>query len=342
MSKSNMFWPVGIILRCVSGCLFLLLSLMVIPSLAMEPEKILSLSLEAQFQVDVDGIKQTQVYRQEKSYIIRARIIYQKSDFSYILYLAPPIIKGRRILDNGRLRIEYISGMNNFKISSSLNSSLAKKRRKKGLSLILTNYTISQLPDEHIVGREVYVISLIPQHSGSPGLKIWIDKQTFLSLKQERYNSEGKLTISSQFTEIHLGKKISEEEFNGIPKSVKNRKFLPPHHVISDLGKLRKTSRFPLSFPRYLPVGYNFQEGVLLNGGKIVALAYTNGLGTIVLFQSLPITVKLRDSGQMPWGEALLMIGAKTTKPWTGQGKTFILIADLSEEELTKIRESIE
>ncbi len=340
MKKSSMLLSSGRILGCIFVGLFLPLSLMVMPALAMEPEIILSLSLEAQFQVDAEGIKETRVCREEESYIIRAKIIYRKPDFSYILYLAPPMIKGRRILDNGKFRVEYIPGMNNPKHSSSLNSSLAKKRRKKDLNLILANYTISQSPDEYIAGREVYVISLIHQYPDSPGLKRWIDKETFLPLKQERYNSEGKLTFSSQFTEIHFGRKISEEELNDIPESVKDRSFLPPHQVISDIEELKEISRFPLSFPKYLPVGYSFQEGVLLNGGQRVALTYTNGLKIIVLSQGL-MNVKTEDSGQVPFGEALSKIGAKT-EFWSGEGKTFVLIADISEEELTKIMESIE
>jgi len=341
MKKSNMFLQTGKILGYISGCLFLLLNLLALPSLAMEPEKILSLSLKAQFQVNIEGIKETQVYRQERNYTIRAKVVYQEPNFSYILYLAPPKIKGRRIIDNGKLRIEYISGMNDFKISASLNSSLTRKRREKSLHLIFANYTISQLPDEEIAGREVYVISLLPQYSGNPGLKMWIDKETFLPLKQERYNSEGKLTFSSQFVEIHFNKKLSREELNDIPKSVKDRRLLPPHQVIGDIEKLKEISRFSLSFPRYLPSGYSFQEGVLLNGGQRVALTYTNGLETIVLFQGPPINIKTEDSRQVPFGGALLMIGAKT-EFWTCEGKTFVLIADVSKEELKKIKESIE
>jgi len=332
MSKPNMFLSTGKILGYICGCLFLLLNLMVISSLAMEPEKILSLSLEAQFQVNIEGIMETQVYHQERNYTIRAKVVYQEPDFSYILYLAPPMVKGKKILDNGKLRIEYIPGMNDFRISASLNSSLARKRREKGLNLILANYTISQSPDEEIAGRGVYVVSLLLRSSGNPGLKRWIDKETFLPLKQERRSSEGKLTFSSQFVEIHFNKKLSREELNDIPKSVKDRRFLPPHQVISDIEELKETSKFSLSFPRYLPSGYSFQESVLLNDGQKVALTYTNGLETIVLWQSLPINLKIQGDREMPFG----------TKFWTEKGKTFVLIANISEEELTKIMESVE
>ena len=341
MKKSNILLPAGRSVEYVFVSIFILLILIVLPSLAMEPEKILSLSLEARFQIDVEGIKETRVCREEESYTIRAKIIYRKPTFSYILYLAPPMIKGRRILDNGKLRVEYIPGMSNPNLYASLNSSLAKKRRKKDLNLILANYTISQSADEYIAGREAYVISLIHQQPDSPGLKRWIDKETFLSLKQERYNSEGELTSSSQFVEIHFGKKTSQEELNGMPESGESGKLLSPHEVISDIEELKERSKFPLSFPRYLPSGYSFQEGILLTGGQRVVLTSTNGLETIVLFQGPPMNVKTEDSDQLPFGGALLMMGVKT-EFWTAQGKTFVLIANMSEEELSKIKESIE
>jgi len=335
MSKLNMFLPTGKILGYISGCLFLLLNLLALPSLAMEPEKIVSLSLQAQFQVNIEGIMETQVYRQERNYTIRAKVVYQEPDFSYILYLAPPMIKGRRIVDNGKLRIEYIPRMNDFEISASSNSSLARKRREKGLNLIFANHTISQSPDEEIAGRGAYVVSLLLRSSGNPGLKIWIDKETFLPLKQERYNSEGKVIASFEFIEIHFNKRLSREELNDIPKSAKDKGFHPPYRVIGDIEELKEISKFPLSFPKYLPSGYSFQEGVLFNGGQKVDLIYADGLEIIVLSQqSPPIDVKTEDS-------ASRAIRAKT-KFWTDKGKTFVLIANISEQELTKIMESIE
>ncbi len=335
MSRSNMFLRTGKILGYISGCLFLLLNLSALPSLAMEPEKILSLSLEAQFQVNVEGIKEEQVYRQHESYIVRAKVVYQTPDFSYILYLAPPRIRGKKILDNGKVRIEYSSERNNFEISkiyASLNSSLAREKREKSLKRIFANYTISQSPDEEIAGRGVYVIPLVPHSSGNPGLKMWIDKETFLLLKQERYSSGGRLTFSSQVLEIHFEKRTPREELNDIPKSVKDKGFRPPYRVIGDIEELKKTSRFSLSFPGYLPSGYSFREGVLFNGGQRVDLIYANGLEIILFSQSLPINLTGQDEREMSFD----------TKFWTDKGKTFVLIANISEEELTKIRESIE
>ncbi len=106
---------------------------------------------------------------------------------------------------------------------------------------------------------------------------------------------------------------------------------------------MREKSRFPLSFPRYLPKGYDFQEATLLNGGKRVALIYSNGLQTIVFFQSLPVNLRMKSRGDMPLKEALERLHSLVKiKFWTEKGKTFVLIGDISEEELTKIAQSIE
>jgi len=344
MRKLNMFFPIGrTISKSVFVMIFFLFGLIVVPALAIEPREILSFSQEARFQVNIEGIKETKVHLGEKIHTIRAKLIYQEPDFSYMSYLAPPYLKGRKILDNGKLRIDYGLDMNKFNISPSLNSFWAKKRKRQNLSLIFANYNISQLPDEYVADREVYLISLNPKHPGNPELKIWIDKETFLALRQERYNSEGKLTFSSVFTEIHFGKRFSKEELNGIPQSVKERKFLS-RDVIDSLQKLREETKFSLSFPKYLPAGYNFQEAILLNNGRRVALTYTNGLETIVFFQGPTLNIKIKGFREIPFKETLgrlqSSIGAKTLL-WTRKGKTFVLIADISEGELTKIAESI-
>jgi len=323
---------------------FFIVGLIVMPTLAIESREILSLSLEAQFQVNIEGIKETQIYLEEKTHTIRVKLIYQKPNFSYMLYLAPFYLKGRKIMDDGRLRIEYILDRNKFNLFPSPNSFWAKKRKRENLNLVFASYNITQLPDEDIAGRETYVLSLTPKYSGNPGLKIWIDKKTFLVLKQERYNSEGKLVVSSAFTEIHFGKRISPEELNGMPKSLEKRE-LPSRRIIYNLQKLREEIKFPLSFPGYLPAGYNFQEAILLNDGRRVALTYTNGLGTIVFFQSPAVNIKIRGHREIFFkkklGQLQSSIGAKTLV-WTGEKKTFVLIADISEEELAKIAESIE
>ncbi len=325
---------------------FLLLGIMISPLLAVGPKEILSLSLEAQFQLDFEGIKKTQIYIEEEPYTVIAKLIYQKPDFSYIKYFAPPKIEGRIILDDGKLRIDYVPNMDKFHISFSLNSSWTRERKKQNLNLMLANYEISQLPDEHICERPVYVISLIPKYAGNPWLKIWIDKETYLSLKQEKYASEEKLITSSTFTEVYFGiRSFREELYSTIPPRLWEGKKLPSRRIIRSLEQLREEITFPLSLPKYLPLGYGFRGAILFKEGRRADLIYTNGLKTIVFSQNPKINVRMKDYHEMSFkgkrGRLQASIGAWNLV-WTEKGRTFILIADISREELTKIAESVE
>ena len=326
---------------------FILLGITVSPLLALQPEEILTLSLEAQFKLDFEGIQKTQIYIKEKSCTVVAKLIYQKPDFSCIEYFAPSGIKGKIILDDGKMRIDYAPDTDKFHISFSLNSPEVRERKKQNLNLMLTNYEISQLPDEDICERPAYVISLIPKYAGNPWLKIWIDKETYLSLKQERYASEEKLITSFTFTEVYFGiRSFREELYSTIPPELWQRKEFFARRIIESLEQLREEVKFPLFMPRYLPPGYEFQEAVLLNEGrKKVSLIYTNGLKTILFSQNPKINVRMKNYYKTYFkgkqGRLQESMGAWNLV-WSEKGRTFVLIADVSREELTKIAESIE
>ena len=325
---------------------FLLLGIMTFPLLAVEPKEILSLSLEAQFQLNFEGIKKTQIYIEEEPYTVVAKLIYQKPDFSYIRYLAPSRVKGKIILDDGKRRIDYVAGIDKFRIFPSLNSPEARKRKKQSLNLIFDNYTISQSPDEYICERPVYVILLTPKHAGNPWLKIWIDKETYLSLKQEKYASEEKLITSSTFTEVYFGiRSFREELYSTIPPRLWEGKKPPSRRIIRSLEQLRKEITFPLSLPKYLPLGYGFRGAILFKEGRRIDLIYTNGLKTIVFSQNPKINVRMKDYHEMSFKEKRGRLQASMgvwNLVWTEKERTFILIADVSKEELTKIAESVE
>lgn len=332
-------------LKSLFMAVFLLLRITISPLLAVEPKEILTLSLEAQFQLDFEGIEKTQTYINEEPYTVVVKIIYQKPDFSYIKYLAPPIMGGKIILDDGKLRIDYVPGMDRFHIFPSLNSPEVKKRKKQSLNLIFDNYTISPLPDEYICERPVYVISLTPKYADDPRLKTWIDKETYLPLKQEIYASEGRLITSSAFTEVYFGIGSSKEElYSTIPLSW-GKTALPPRRIIYSLEQLREEVKFPLFLPKYLPLGYEFQGAILFDKEKRVDLIYSNGLKTILFSQNPQVNVRIENYREIRFngreGQLQESMGAWNLV-WTEKGRTFVLIADVSEEELTKIAKSVE
>ncbi len=315
----------------VLQCLFVLIILsggMTSALLAIEPKEILTRSLEAQFGLDLEGIKKTKFRLPGRSYTTTTRIIRQEPDFTYTTILAPAKLKRLVILDDGKFRIKHVRGSNKFEFFPSLNSSEAKEIKRKSLNLIFKNYKTSKLLDSYILARPVYVISLIPRHSGNPRRKVWIDKKTYLPLKEEDYNWRGELISSSFYTEIHFDKRFSKEKFyRDFPQRPRKKVFSQERFL--SLKDLRRKIRFPVSSAHYLPPSYEFQEAVLFSKERAVKLTYTNGLGVICLFQ-MPSNIKLR--GHLEGAHPLI---------WEKGGRTFLLMADISRKELIKIKQSV-
>ncbi len=298
------------------------------PLLAIEPKEILKRSLEAQFQLDFEGIQKTEFRLPGRKYIITTRIIHQKPDFTYTATLAPSRVKGLVTLDDGKFHIWHIRGSNKFKFSLSLNSPEAREIKRKSLNLRLINYKISRLLDDYITGRPVYVISLFPKHPDNRRRKVWIDKKTYLPLKEEDYNWQGELISSSFFTEIHFDRRFSKERlYRDFPRRSRKKVFSQERFL--NLKDLRRKIKFPVSSPHYLPPDYEFQEAVLLFKGRAVKLTYTNGLGVICLFQ-MPANIKLE--GYFKGAHPLV---------WRKRGKTFNLKGDVPRKELIKIKQSV-
>ena len=299
------------------------------PLLAMEPKEILRRSLGAQFGLDFEGVQKEESRLPGRSYTKTTRVIRQKPDFTYIATLAPSRFKREVILDDGKFRIWHIRGSNKLEFFPSLNSPEAKEIKRKSLNLIFSNYKISQLLDGYVLGRPVYVISLIPRHPGNPRRKVWIDKETYLPLKEENYNWKGKMISAFHYTEVHFDRQFSKEKFyRDFPRRPIKKVFSAQERFLS-LKEMKRRIRFPVSIPRYLPPGYEFQEAVLLFKGKAVKLTYTNGLGVICLSQ-MPSNIRLK--GYFEGGHPLV---------WRRGGKTFDLRGNTSPKELTKIAQSV-
>ncbi len=315
------------------------------PIWGIEPQEILSRSLEAQFQLDLEGIKKTtKFHTHQENYILTARFIRLGPNFSYLLYLSPSKFKGRVILDDGSSRKDYIPHNKKLKIYPSLNCSAMEERRRENLGLLLTNYTVSRQPDEFILDRPSYVISLIPRHPGNPRLDVYVDKRTYFPLKKERYNAEGRLIISSSFISFDLREESSREgAYRGIPRILEEER-APSFPLFYTLQEIGKVAKFPLTVPEYLPPGYVLQGASMVDEGIAVKLTYTNGLGVICFFQRPRANIKMGNFRRLRFGslEGKIRVGdGEKTFVWNKSGMTFVLIGDILETELRRIVESV-
>ncbi len=333
--------------RRVLFLLFLGMALISSSSLAekKKSEDILRLSFNAQFRVNFEGTEKTQIYTSDRIYGFVSKVIYQKPNFIYVEYLEPPQIKGRIIIDDGEKRIEYLPGINKkIRAFPSLNRPQIREIKKKALKIMLTNFTISKVFEEKILGREVYVLSLYPKDSANPFLKLWIDKKTHLMLRREKYNPEGKLISSSHYIKIDFNRHFPKEKLYGklfkVPPTIEK----PPSSSCYTLQEIKAQANFPVFFPGYLPPGYIFQEGEVIVKKKSVKLTYANGLEVIVFFQRPTINITMKHHEWMRFDDVQIRFREGPhckTLAWNRKKKTFVLIGEISLEELVKIARSI-
>lgn len=314
------------------------------PTWGIEPQEILSRSLEAQFQLDLEGIKKTEFHTHREDPILTARFIRLGPDFSYLLYLSPSKLKGRMILDDGSSRKDYMPHKKKLRIYPSLNSSPMEEQRRKNLELLLTNYAVSRQADALILGRPSYVISVIPRYPGNPRLHIWVDKRTYLPLKKQRYNAEGKLIVSSSFIPFNLRKELARGSvYRSIRRILGEGKARSSSHFYTQ-EKIRRVVKFHVRVPEYLPRGYILRGASLVGEGTTAKLTYTNGLGMICFFQRPRANIKMGSFQRLRFAglEGKLRVSEdEKTLVWNKSGMTFILMGDISEEELRRIAESV-
>jgi negative regulator of sigma E activity len=215
----------------------------------------------------------------------------------------------------------------------------------ENLSLLLQNYQVSVQPGGEILGHQVDKVALRPLYPGNPTLVLWVDTETSFPLRRERYNPHGELTSWTEFVSLEFSAPMDREKLvQGLPEDVEQAMLASPP-VSLDLEEVQSQARFSVLIPEYVPPGYTFREALLLEEGRTIKLTYTNGLGVICLFQRPRAEVKMRYYTEIRVGKMGVQFrerGISRTLVWARNGVTYVLIGDVSREELGKMAASIQ
>ncbi len=308
-----------------------------------EIENILRASLDAPSQVNLEGIREEKIFTSKLTHTFVSKVIYQKPNFIYLEYINPSQITGRVLIDDGEKRIEYLPKIKKTKTLLSPTSLQAEKRKEKTFQVLLQNFLISQLSPEKILERETYVIFLSPKNPNNPSVKIWLDKETYFTLKKEKYTPQGKLISLLIYKEIQFNKSFSQEMlYRKIPKIPPiTKKNIPS--IFYDLEQLKDQINFSLSLPQCFPPDYIFQEAELMRDNKTIKLAYTNGIQIMVFFQR-PHTNLMMQQHPIEFGDVKVRFREGlfgNTLVWNKENRTFILMGELNLEEMVKIAHSM-
>ena len=193
-------------------------------------------------------------------------------------YLTGPCAKSV-IIDDGK-------SITRLDPSSKTAYILSNSKPDTSLEPLLANYQPIIIGSSSIDGRICYIINLRPKYKGNPSKKLWIDSKTYIPVRTERYNSDGSLTMSTEYTKVDFSAKPSPSLFT----RPHGWKLIKLASNINDLrmGNVRSALGFMPVKSRYIPKGYSFDGYCVCEmcvKPRCVGLGYSNGLNTISIFQ---------------------------------------------------------
>lgn len=94
------------------------------------------------------------------------------------------------------------------------------------IRITLNDTNVSLLGLEEIDSREIYLLKAVPketeENAAQYDMKIWIDKETWMPLKYDLYDSRGNLTVRTEIYDLKVNTGIPDSEFKfKIPKGAK-------------------------------------------------------------------------------------------------------------------------
>lgn len=182
-----------------------------------------------------------------------------------------------------------------------------------GIEYFLNQTDVTLLGEEEVAGRPAYLLEAVPKLGDgdatededddenedeelSPGpTKIWVDKELWMPLKYETYDSKGNLVQKTEILDLKINTGIPDSEFEfEVPEGAEVITVeSAPVTLTGDLEKhgdvpleeIKEHAGFEPLVPEYLPEGYAFSHSMSRNNGEaapdgqvyeIVTLTYIN------------------------------------------------------------------
>ena len=149
------------------------------------------------------------------------------------------------------------------------------------------NYAAAEAGTAEVAGRPTRIIEVAPKGGGAIVYRLWLDRENGFALKQERYNVEGQLASSTEYTKVEFGVSVAPGVFEvpagwRVERKVEAEERLSPAQLSERLGFVVKT-------PRSIPRGYVLLGGYVQQWGRherlTAELRYTDGLRVLSVYQ---------------------------------------------------------
>lgn len=235
------------------------------------------------------------------------------------------------------------------------------------ISKLLNETDVSLLGMEEIDGRPTYLLETSPKEEGEgiqllDGVKLWVDKETWMPLRYEMYDSDGDLMMELEILDLEVNAGIPDSEFvfevpeGATVKTVDMDSLIPEEMTLEEA---RESARFEILVPEYLPEGYAFNYSMVSNNSLIapeghacetVSLIYENEEEDIISLSETVYETEASDAAIMNSAEDVsineaegkyVTLGDMKILSWEIGDIDLSLTASLEKDEMLRIAESI-
>lgn len=130
----------------------------------------------------------------------------------------------------------------------------------------LNKTNVSLLGIEEVDGRSAYVLEAEPEKENEEGYsplsrtKMWVDKETWMALRCEMYDSKGNPVIETEMSDLEINTGIPDSEFKFEVPEGAEIKFVDLGNIEipeeMSLEEAREKASFEILIPEYVPEGY--------------------------------------------------------------------------------------
>lgn len=157
-------------------------------------------------------------YTGEKTIESEFKTIYKKPHMIKNFIQEPGKEEETLVLSDGEFRWTYTPDTNTvMKTKLPKTPELTKSDYLTLMGITLNDMNVSLLEVEEIDNRETYLLKASPKETEESAaqyyMKVWIDKEIWMPLKYEMYDSNGNLTAKTEIRDLEVNSGIPDSEF---------------------------------------------------------------------------------------------------------------------------------
>lgn len=157
-------------------------------------------------------------YTGEKTIETEFKTIYKKPHMIKNFIQEPGKEEETLVLSDGEFRWTYTPGTNTvMKTKLPKTPEITKSDYLTLIGITLNDTNVSLLGVEKLDNRETYLLKTSPKETGESAAqyytKVWVDKETWMPLKYEMYDSSGNLTAKVEILDLKVNSGIPDSEF---------------------------------------------------------------------------------------------------------------------------------